>query len=155
MKGETRRAWTELAEFVQRGKATEQIARRSIPMLRPPKSLADMGLLGGKPRGKYGNRATLVDGYRFHSKLEADRYVELKQLRAAGHVHWFLRQVPFDVTPGVTYRADFLVVWNDGRVGVEDTKGHLTDASRIKIKAVEASYGIRVRILTRADVRAS
>src|SRR5882762_755454 len=60
---------------------------------------------------KYRNRVTEVDGIRFASQLEADRYKELKLLKASGKVAWFIRQVPFDVSPGVVYRADFLVIW--------------------------------------------
>ena len=118
---------------------------------------------GSAPRagvGRHGNHATTVNGYRFASKLEADRYRELVLLRLAGQVLWFIRQVPFDVAPGVVYRCDFLVMWNrtgtaEEPVTIEDTKGHLTDLSRTKIAVVEERYGIRVRILTRADVSRS
>jgi len=108
-------------------------------------------------RERMGNRVTCVDGLKFRSKLEADRYSELKLLRAAGEVKWFLRQVPFDVAPGVIYRADFLVVWNLGgtveKITVEDTKGFLTDTARVKLAVVAQRYGISVQILTRAQVR--
>jgi hypothetical protein len=104
-----------------------------------------------------GARATLVDGIKFPSKLEADRYRELKLLRASGAVLYFLRQVPFVVAPGVGYRCDFLVVWD--RIGtphetitVEDCKGHLTGESRIKIAAVQDRYGIKIKLLSRKDV---
>lgn len=111
--------------------------------------------------GRHGNKATVVDGYRFHSKLESDRYRELVLQRLAGEVRWFIRQVPFDVAPGVVYRADFLVVWNrtgtaqGEHVTIEDTKGHLTDTSRTKIAVVEDRYRLKIRVLHRADVRRS
>ena len=106
---------------------------------------------------KYGNRPAFVDGIRFGSKLEADRFRELLLLQRAGHVLWFIRQVPFDVAPGVVYRTDFLVVWNRAgsagdNVTVEDTKGVLTAVSRVKIAAVEHRYGFKVQLLRRADV---
>ena len=118
------------------------------------------------PQSKYRNKAQYVDGLRFDSKLEADRYLELKALQASGEVAWFLRQVPFQVARGVIYRADFLVVWkvdNWGNadsvthvsVDVEDCKGFMTAVSRIKIRTVEDKYGIKIRILKRADVRKS
>lgn len=111
-------------------------------------------------RGRHGNRSTWVDGYRFDSKLEADRYRELVLLRLGGVVRWFLRQVPFDVAPGVVYRADFLVMWNptgtaEDLVTIEDTKGHLTQTSRTKIAVVQERYGLRIKILTRTDVSRS
>lgn len=110
--------------------------------------------------GRHGNKITTVDGYRFASRLEADRYRELVLLRHAGQIRWFLRQVPFDVAPGVVYRCDFLVMWNrtgtaEDTVTIEDTKGHLTATSRTKIAVVQERYGITVRILTRADVSRS
>lgn len=119
---------------------------------RPPSP----GFAGRRP-SKYGNRENFVDGIRFSSRLEADRYVELCLLTASGQVLWFLRQVPFDVAPGVKYRADYLVVWNRSgsaseAVTVEDTKGMMTSASRVKIAVVEQRYGIRIRLLRRADV---
>jgi hypothetical protein len=108
-------------------------------------------------RGRHGERTTIVDGIKFRSKLEADRYRELKLLRAGGHVKWFLRQVPFDVSVSVVYRLDFLVCWNrsgiaDEVLTYEETKGHLTDASRIKIGVVQERYAIKINILRRADV---
>lgn len=111
-----------------------------------------------KPAGKYRNKVTRVDGIRFDSKLEADRYVEILLLRKTGIVLWFLRQVPFDVASGVVYRADFLIVWNrtgtpQECVTIEDCKGVLTPTSRVKIAVVQERYGINVKLLTRKDVR--
>jgi hypothetical protein len=111
------------------------------------------------PQGRArGAKVTRVDGIRFASKLEADRYCELKLLQRAGEVVYFLRQVPFVVAPGVTYRCDFFVLWNRSRAprevtSVEDCKGHLTGESRIKIASVQERYGITVRLLTRKDVQ--
>lgn len=117
------------------------------------------------PQSKYRNKAQYVDGLRFDSKLEADRYLELKALQASGEVAWFLRQVPFQVARGVIYRGDFLVVWYTGQsnaygkeihyVEIEDCKGFMTAVSRVKIRTVEDKYGIKIRILKRADVRKS
>lgn len=103
---------------------------------------------------KYRNCRTVVDEIRFASKLEADRYRELKALKASGEVLWFLMQVPFIVAPGVLYRADFLVLWNDRPPGfsVEDCKGFMTPTSRVKIAAVQERYNLRITILTRSDV---
>jgi hypothetical protein len=101
-----------------------------------------------------GAQATRVDGIRFASRLEADRYCELKLLQAAGDVVYFLRQVPFDLAPGVTYRADFLVVWSHGsrEPVIEDTKGYLTATARVKLRVVESRYPVKIKILTRKEV---
>ncbi len=134
----TRSAWTAYAR--RRGGAADL----------PP-------VLSERVGGKFANRATVCNGIRFDSKLEADRYRELVQLVQWGQVRYFLRQVPFDVAPRVVYRADFLVVWNrsgsaDDVVTIEDTKGVMTQTSRVKIAVVEKTYGVRVTILRRADV---
>jgi len=105
-----------------------------------------------------GAKVTRRDGIRFASKLEADRYSELKLLQKAGEVEYFLRQVPFDVATGVTYRLDFLVVWArqgaDGTcVSLEECKGFLTEVARVKLAAVQDRYGVHIRVLKRADVR--
>lgn len=96
-----------------------------------------------KKRHKYNAKATLVDGIRFDSKAEARRFEELKRLRQAGEVLWFIRQPSFDLPGGVRYRADFLVVWPEG-VTVEDVKGVKTDAYKIKKRQVEALYGVQI-----------
>jgi hypothetical protein len=125
----------------------------------------------GRARVK-GAKTTVVNGWKFQSRLEADRYVHwlnMWQLRA---IAWFTRQVPFYLPGGIIYRADFVVVKNlDSAVSprcmanvmgvpmprdlviVEDCKGHLTDVSRNKIKQVEDIYRIKVEIITRENMR--
>jgi hypothetical protein len=106
---------------------------------------------------KYNNRRTQVDGWWFDSQLEADRYRELKLLKASGYVLWFICQAPFRLPGGITYKADFVVVWWDLDKGttVEDCKGMMTRVSQNKIKQVEELYGIKVEIITRDGVARS
>lgn len=147
----SRKLWTELADTMAkvRGRGVaEFVADCDARVL----ELASRPVLG-----RHGNRTTEVNGVKFQSKLESDRYRELLLEVQAGAVCWFLRQVPFDVAPRVVYRADFLVLHNRAGIGrdivtVEDTKGHLTDQARIKIAVVQQRYGITIRILRRADV---
>lgn len=100
------------------------------------------------PRGsKYGNRRTTVGGISFDSKKEAARFGELEMLRREGAVKWFIRQPVFDLPGGVTYRADFLVVWDGKAVTVEDVKGGQatkTQAYRIKKRQMLDVHGIEV-----------
>lgn len=92
-------------------------------------------------RRKYSNRPAEEDGLRFDSQKELRRYRELKLLRAAGEVIQFLTHTPtFRLPGGVTYTADFLVWWADGRVEIEDTKGVRTEAYRNKKRQVEELY---------------
>ena len=96
---------------------------------------------------KYRNIPTVVDGLRFASKAEARRYQELCLLQravavyTANSVRWFIRQPSFDLPGGVRYIADFLVIWDDGRITVEDVKGVETQVFKIKKKLFEEKYG--------------
>lgn len=147
----TRRLWeAHIAKLQAAGRQVVETATRA-------------GFARREGETKYHSRATHVDGIRFASQLEADRYKELVLLRKAGEVAWFIRQAPFDCGGGIVYRADFLVVWNlKGRmygavmpedfVEINDCKGVMTPASRVKIAVVEERYGIHIRILKRADV---
>jgi hypothetical protein len=112
---------------------------------------------------KYHNKRVMVDGWPFDSKLEAARYEELKVLKKAGEVAWFVCQCPFRLPGGITYRADFLVMWSpysnspacsqEGPYTVEDCKGAITRVSLNKIKQVEELYGLKVTLIKRARKR--
>ena len=93
---------------------------------------------------KYKNIRTEIDNLKFDSKKEAARYADLKLLKMGNEVLWFIRQPSFDIGGGVKYKADFLIVWADGKVTVEDVKGKKTDVYKIKKKLVEAAYPIKI-----------
>lgn len=108
---------------------------------------------------KYGAKRTIVDGYRFDSKLESERYRELKARVEAGIIFGLIRQVPFRIYwPGhvgdkdwllFTYIADFTYTDADNHYVVEDVKGRVLNEFRIKKKAVRMDRGIEVHIVTR------
>lgn len=101
-----------------------------------------------KPRHKFNAKITERKGFKFGSKLEAEYFDYLETLQDAGHVVFFLRQVPFHLVGNVTYRVDYLVFWADGTVTFDDTKGVITSAFRDKKKMVEAQYpGVEVRVI--------
>lgn len=112
---------------------------------------------------KYRNKPTHVDGIRFDSKIEADRYVLLRGLWKCGHVLWFVRQVPFDLPGGRKYKADFVVMYASGQTDangeklarpvVEDCKGIDTPMSKLKRDQVADLYGIHVVLIKRADMQ--
>ncbi len=109
-----------------------------------------------------GAQATIEDGIRFQSKLEARRYVYWENLWRCHAIAWFTRQVPFRLPGGIIWRADFVVVNTHDTIArqrygdaviVEDCKGWLTEVSRNKIKQVEALYGFEVQIIKTGDFR--
>ncbi|MBR5289621.1 MAG: DUF1064 domain-containing protein [Erysipelotrichaceae bacterium] len=117
-------------------------------------------------RPKYRNRKVEVDGIVFDSKKEANRYLELKELAAAGEISDLQMQVKFVLIPkqkepdtigkrgGIhkgkmleqecTYLADFVYI-KDGETIVEDTKGFRTKDYRIKRKLMLYMHGIRIK----------
>lgn len=115
---------------------------------------------------KYGNRKVTFDGLTFDSKRECLRWQELKHLEKAGKISDLQRQVRFELIPeqrlpdtlgpkggrrkgkiqekAVFYVADF-VYYEDGKLVVEDAKGHRTREYIIKRKLILARYGIQIR----------
>jgi hypothetical protein len=100
-----------------------------------------------KKKNKYRNTKTEVDGIKFDSKKEANRYKELKLLLKAGHIGLFQRQVRYELNEGGThslaYIADF--VYFDvatGKTIVEDTKGYRTKEYLKKKRLMQKLHGI-------------
>ena len=107
---------------------------------------------------KYGNKKTYIDGIRFDSKKEANRYIELKILLLSGKITGLELQKPFTLIPSqyltingkrkcierpLKYVADF-VYHQDGKTVVEDVKGRKTPAYIIKRKLMLCVHGIRI-----------
>lgn len=115
---------------------------------------------------KYHNKKTEVDGIKFDSKKEANRYLELKLLEKAGEIQNLRLQVKYVLIPSqyeqvysekkhayirgkliereCSYVADF-VYEEGGETIVEDTKGFRTQDYMIKRKMMLYLMGIRIR----------
>jgi hypothetical protein len=106
--------------------------------------------------GKYSNVPTTVDGKTFHSKLEAERYQELRILAKAGKIRNLQCQVKFSLdVDGVhitNYIADFTYHTENGAFVVEDTKGVITDVYKLKERLMAACHGIKVERVYRSQV---
>jgi len=103
-------------------------------------------------RHKFGAKRVEYDGIKFDSTLEGKYYLYLKQLKMAGEVIVFLRQVPFHLPGGTTYRVDFQVFWKDGTVTFPDVKGMLTKDFIMKKKQVEDLYSpIEITVVKKGD----
>lgn len=99
---------------------------------------------------KYKSRKTKVDNILFDSLAEASYYKRLKILQKAGIVKTFELQPTYilqdaykrgkrKVQP-ITYKADFLVTYADGRQEIIDVKGMKTPVYRMKKKMLEYRY---------------
>lgn len=106
--------------------AAQEIAEDKITQPKPVKQ--------AKP-SKHRNKIVVIDGIKFHSQREADRWQELKLLEAAGKITHLQRQVPFVLMASVElggrkkpdwrYFADY-TYWTHNNPGsrfvVEDCK---------------------------------
>jgi predicted DNA binding CopG/RHH family protein len=102
---------------------------------------------GESVRSKYGNRKVVVDGIRFDSQREADRWQELKLMQAAGEISELERQVRFPLRVKgqeiCCYIAD-ATYRKDGKLVVDESKGVRTREYIIKRKLMFALYGIEI-----------
>ena len=93
------------------------------------------------PKSKMRNVKTEVDGITFDSRLEANRYCELKLLKQTGAIRWFGRQPSFVLDESNRrYRPDFIVCDTNGNIWVEDCKGYATDTFKSKKRQWDKVY---------------
>lgn len=119
---------------------------KSENMLSRPKSASQPEDI--KPKNKYHAQKTEVDGIVFDSKLESERYKQLKLLKHSGEIRWFNLQPSFTLPGRVRYRPDFIVCDNEGLIWVEDAKGRETKDFIIKKKQFRECYrGMELRII--------
>lgn len=99
---------------------------------------------------KYHAKKTIVDGIKFDSKKEANRYCQLKILEKMGLIKGLELQVPFQLIPksvhgrAIKYIADFVYYENGERV-VEDAKGFKTDVYKLKKRLMSEVHGIEIK----------
>ncbi|MEC9268509.1 MAG: DUF1064 domain-containing protein [Pseudomonadota bacterium] len=103
-----------------------------------------------RPRSKYGNKKTEIDGITFDSAKEARRYSELRLLERAGEISDLECHpvYPIEINGKRICKVvpDFGYL-EDGRRVVEDVKSPITRKNReyrLKKKLVEAVHGIEV-----------
>ena len=101
-----------------------------------------------KPKNKYNNVKTEIDGITFDSKKESTRYLELKMLEKNGVIKNLERQKRFEVVPKIKderatyYVADFVYKENEKLI-CEDVKSVATRRNReyiIKRKLFKYRY---------------
>lgn len=90
----------------------------------------------------HNTKSKVIDWIKFDSTLEANYYEYLKELVSSWKLKSFTLQPVFTLFEkskllglrAMTYVADFLIEYPDGRTEVIDTKGMATEASKIKRK---------------------
>lgn len=100
-----------------------------------------------KVRHKYGAIRTERNGRVYASKAEA-RYAErLAVEQHAGHVLFWLEQVPVRLPGNTKYVVDFVVFDADGHVRFVDVKGVETPMFVLKKRQVEALYPFEIEVV--------
>ena len=115
---------------------------------------------------KYHAKKTTIDGITFDSRLEAERFQQLRLLEQAGEINNLTLQPEFQIFIGRRdsktgekvksryYVGDFMYIDKTGhKVIVEDTKGVETPEFRLKWDLVKSQYPeYEFRKVTREDV---
>ena len=137
-------------------------------MIISEKEAARMGLFPPPAKSKYGAHKEVIDGIRFDSKKEANRYLELKRLERLGLIgdlelqkEFVLVPAQFETVPrkrgggfkkgkcierAVKYKADFYYFDTEAGVFVcEDVKGVRTKEYVIKRKLMLYVHDIRIK----------
>lgn len=102
-------------------------------------------------KNKYNNTKVEVDGIKFDSQFEAERYGILKLLEKAGAIKDLKLQVPYELIPAferngkkirkTVYKADFVYIdAKSNKKIVEDTKGYVTKEYALKKKLLLYLY---------------
>jgi len=111
----------------------------------------------GQNSSKYHNKKIEIDGEKFDSKHEYNRWVELKYMERAGVIYGLQRQVKIELVPNIYenekcvqraahYIADFSYMRGGEKI-IEDAKspGTITDVYKLKKKLVRWLYGIEIK----------
>lgn len=115
---------------------------------------------------KYNAQKTTVEGITFDSKLEAERFIQLRLLEKADEISALVLQPEFQILRGFVnpetgekvksrfYVGDFQYIDNaTNKIVVEDTKGMETAEFRLKWSLVKSMYPqFEFRKVTRGDI---
>lgn len=114
---------------------------------------------------KYRNKKIIVDGIEFDSKLEANRYCQLRILEKAKEIKNLRRQVEYIIQEGfkknnktirpIKYVADFVYYdLKKKKIIIEDTKGYKNEVYKIKKKIFEYKYpDLEITEIRREDMQ--
>lgn len=97
------------------------------------------------------NKKVIIDGIKFDSKKEANRYLELKLLEKQGLIKYIDRQTRFELQPSykkngktirpIYYVADFTYIdVKTGKTIIEDVKSEATKTQVYKLKKKILEY---------------
>jgi hypothetical protein len=126
---------------------SEDVGKYNLPNYIKKQIKDAFGEIDIKKKSKYKNIIVEIDGIKFRSKREGQRYCDLKMLMRCGVVKFFEMQVPYEITKGIKkrrYFLDFKVFWSDGHITHEDVKGKRTDLYSLKKDLIKDIYNIDI-----------
>ena len=99
---------------------------------------------------KYNNIKTTINGCKFDSKKEANRYLELREMERRGEISNLELQVKYPLTVNGTIVCSYICDFRYVEKGyltyvIEDVKGVKTPLYRLKNKLMKAIYGIIIK----------
>jgi hypothetical protein len=147
--------WTE-EDLVAASAKLRNAAQKATETAMAPRKVESLGGARVEPSAaykpsnaaKYRSQPTWRDGMRFPSRLQAKHYDELKLLKAAGLIRYFIREVRFDL-PGAIHRIDWGIVMGNGELIWAESKGRDLSMGKLKRKQTEQIYGIEIRVWTK------
>lgn len=103
----------------------------------------------GIRKSKYNAKKTEIDGVIFDSKIEANRYIILKERKLAGLIDELDTQKCFDIVVNdqkiCSYLADFYYYCKERKTYItEDVKGRRLPVYRLKKKLMKAVFDIDI-----------
>ena len=97
-----------------------------------------------KPKQKYHNVPTIIEGIRYSSKREGKYAEQLNLLKKTGAIKFYLRQVGFDLPGKIRHFVDFLIFYADGTYKFVEVKGRDLPMGKLKRHQVEELYEIKI-----------
>jgi Protein of unknown function (DUF1064) len=99
-----------------------------------------------KTKSKFGAIKCEIEGIRFDSKKESQRYLELELLHKAGLISKPILQYEFLLPGPIKYLSDFVYYdYKELVFVVEDTKGFKTPEYKLKKKLMKAILQIEIK----------
>ena len=94
--------------------------------------------------------ATIRDPLQGANVLEREYAAYLDLLKRAGKVEWWAYEsLRLRLADGTFYTPDFVVVHETGRLEIHETKGHMREAARVRLKVAADRHPFLFRLVRR------
>lgn len=102
-------------------------------------------------KNKYKAVKSVFNGITFHSLKERNQYIKYLHMQSIGEILSIKLQPRFDIIINGKfcgfYKADFEIEMPDKSIKIVDVKGMRTTVFNLKLKIIEAMYGIKVELI--------